>query len=107
MVHPAVLGSVDLDYAGKRVVVIGSGATAVTLVPAMADTAAPRDDAAALADLYRVSRPGEDAIANELRRWLPPSGWPTALRAGQEHRCIGRCSSPLARRRPDGVRAAG
>ena len=30
----------DLDYAGKRVVVIGSGATAVTLVPAMAKTAA-------------------------------------------------------------------
>ena len=30
----------DLDYAGKRVVVIGSGATAVTLVPAMAETAA-------------------------------------------------------------------
>ena len=30
----------DLDYAGKRVVVIGSGATAVTLIPAMAETAA-------------------------------------------------------------------
>ena len=35
----------DLDYAGKRVVVIGSGATAVTLVPAMAETRRARDDA--------------------------------------------------------------
>ncbi len=41
----------DLDYAGKRVVVIGSGATAVTLVPAMAGDGRARDDAAALAEL--------------------------------------------------------
>lgn len=39
----------DLDYAGKRVVVIGSGATAVTLVPTMAATCRPRDHVAALA----------------------------------------------------------
>ena len=45
----------DLDYAGKRVVVIGSGATAVTLVPAMAERRRPRDDAAALAELRRVA----------------------------------------------------
>ena len=43
----------DLDYTGKRVVVIGSGSTAMTLVPAMAADAQPRDDAAALADLRR------------------------------------------------------
>ena len=42
----------DLDYAGKRVVVIGSGATAVTLVPAMAEHRGPRHDAAALADVH-------------------------------------------------------
>ena len=41
----------DLDYAGKKVVIIGSGATAVTLVPAMAGTAAHVDHAAALTDL--------------------------------------------------------
>ena len=47
----------DLDHAGKRVVVIGSGATAVTLVPALADSgAAPRDDAPALADLHPPGR---------------------------------------------------
>ena len=43
----------DLDYAGKQVVVIGSGATAVTLVPAMAADRRPRDDAAALAVVRR------------------------------------------------------
>ena len=45
----------DLDYAGKRVVVIGSGATAITLVPAMAETSRARDDAPALADLSRLA----------------------------------------------------
>ena len=55
----------DLDYAGKRVVVIGSGATAVTLVPAMAETRRARDDAAALAELRRLAaRRGPD---RELR----------------------------------------
>ena len=38
LVHPQAWPE-DLDYAGKRVVVIGSGATAVTLVPALAETA--------------------------------------------------------------------
>ena len=48
VVHPQFWPD-DLDYAGKRVVVIGSGATAMTLVPAMADEAGARHDAAALA----------------------------------------------------------
>ena len=61
VVHPQVWPQ-DLDYAGKQVVVIGSGATAVTLVPEMAK------DAAHVAMLqrsptYMVSRPGTDAIA--------------------------------------------
>ena len=50
VVHPQFWPE-DLDYAGKRVVVIGSGATAVTLVPAMAADCRARDDAAAHADL--------------------------------------------------------
>ena len=51
----------DLDYAGKRVVVIGSGATAVTLVPAMAERRRARDDAPALAELRRdAARGGPD-----------------------------------------------
>ena len=59
IVHPQFWPE-DLDYAGKRVVVIGSGATAVTLVPALAETGGARDDAAALADLHRRA-PVEDA----------------------------------------------
>jgi cation diffusion facilitator CzcD-associated flavoprotein CzcO len=57
----------DLDYAGKRVVVIGSGATAVTLVPAMAEDAA-KVTMLQRSPTYIVSVPGEDAIANWLRR---------------------------------------
>ena len=69
IVHPQKWPE-DLDYRGKKVVVIGSGATAVTLVPEMAK------DAAHVVMLQRsptyvVSRPGEDAIANFLRRHLP------------------------------------
>ncbi|HEX4197255.1 MAG TPA: NAD(P)/FAD-dependent oxidoreductase [Caulobacteraceae bacterium] len=69
IVHPQAWPE-DLDYAGKRVVVIGSGATAVTLVPEMARTAA---HVAMLqrSPTYVVSRPAEDAFANRLRKWLP------------------------------------
>lgn len=69
VVHPQFWPD-DLDYAGKRVVVIGSGATAVTIVPAMAQ------DAGHVTMLQRTptwmfSRPAKDAFANFLRRWLP------------------------------------
>eukprot|EP00312_Isochrysidales_sp_CCMP1244_P015357 CAMPEP_0202739516 /NCGR_PEP_ID=MMETSP1388-20130828/2905_1 /ASSEMBLY_ACC=CAM_ASM_000864 /TAXON_ID=37098 /ORGANISM="Isochrysis sp, Strain CCMP1244" /LENGTH=496 /DNA_ID=CAMNT_0049406201 /DNA_START=80 /DNA_END=1570 /DNA_ORIENTATION=+ len=60
----------DLDYAGKRVVVIGSGATAVTLVPAMAASAA-HVVMLQRSPTYVVSEPGRDAVALFLRRWLP------------------------------------
>ena len=60
----------DLDYDGKRVIVIGSGATAVTLVPSMADRAA---DVTMLqrSPSYVVSLPGSDGVAQALRRRLP------------------------------------
>jgi cation diffusion facilitator CzcD-associated flavoprotein CzcO len=60
----------DLDYAGKRVVVIGSGATAVTLVPAMAREGA-QVTMLQRSPTYIISMPGEDKIANRLRRHLP------------------------------------
>jgi len=60
----------DLDYAGKNVVVIGSGATAVTLVPAMAGTAG-HVTMLQRSPTYVVSRPAEDAMANKLRKMLP------------------------------------
>ena len=69
IVHPQFWPE-DLDYAGKRVVVIGSGATAVTLVPEMAKDAA-QVTMLQRSPTYVVSRPGEDAIANRLRKLLP------------------------------------
>jgi len=61
----------DLDYAGKRVVVIGSGATAVTLVPAMARQAA-HVTMLQRSPTYVISLPERDQIANLLKRLLPP-----------------------------------
>jgi len=60
----------DLDYSGKRVVVIGSGATAVTLVPAMAEQAA-HVTMLQRSPTYIASLPAEDPIASRLRRFLP------------------------------------
>jgi cation diffusion facilitator CzcD-associated flavoprotein CzcO len=60
----------ELDYAGKRVVVIGSGATAVTLVPAMAKQAA-QVTMLQRSPTYIVAMPEEDPIAKALRRVLP------------------------------------
>ena len=59
IVHPQKWTE-DIDYAGKRVVVIGSGATAVTLVPEMAKTAA-HVTMLQRSPTYVVSRPAEDA----------------------------------------------
>jgi monooxygenase len=69
IVHPQKW-TPDVDYAGKRVVVIGSGATAVTLVPAMADKAA-HVTLLQRSPTYIVTLPSQDAIANFARRWLP------------------------------------
>ena len=60
----------EADYAGKRVVVIGSGATAVTLVPAMAKDAA-HVTMLQRSPTYVVSLPGEDPVAEFLRKFLP------------------------------------
>ena len=68
VIHPQFWPE-DLDYAGKRVVVVGSGATAVTLVPEMAKEAA-HVVMLQRSPTYIVSRPSEDALANRLRRRL-------------------------------------
>ena len=70
VVHPQKWPD-DLDYAGKRVIVIGSGATAVTLVPAMAEQAA-HVTMLQRSPTYVVSRPSEDGFANRMRNHLPP-----------------------------------
>ncbi|RJT25454.1 NAD(P)/FAD-dependent oxidoreductase [Chakrabartia godavariana] len=61
----------NLDYKGKKVIVIGSGATAVTLVPAMADTGAGHVTMLQRTPTYMVSRPAEDAFALGLRKFMP------------------------------------
>ena len=70
IVHPQHWPN-GLEVAGKRVVVIGSGATAVTLVPSLAELGA---DVTMLqrSPTYIVALPGEDRVANALRRVLPP-----------------------------------
>lgn len=71
VVHPQFWPE-DLDYAGKRVVVIGSGATAVTIVPSMADKAA-KITMLQRTPTWMFARPAKDWIANALRRILPDS----------------------------------
>jgi cation diffusion facilitator CzcD-associated flavoprotein CzcO len=88
----------DLDYRGKRVVVIGSGATAVTLVPALAESAA-HVTMLQRSPTYVASRPAGDAIADRLRAWLPQKlayaivRWKNALQ--------GIAIFNLSRRRPE------
>jgi monooxygenase len=60
----------DLDYTGKRVVVIGSGATAVTIVPEMARDAA-HVTMLQRSPTYMGHVPGEDRIVHALRKFLP------------------------------------
>jgi cation diffusion facilitator CzcD-associated flavoprotein CzcO len=69
IVHPQKW-TPDIDTAGKRVVVIGSGATAVTLVPEIAKNAA-HVTMLQRSPTYVVSRPAEDAMANWMRAKLP------------------------------------
>ncbi len=69
LVHPQFWPE-DLDHAGKRVVVIGSGATAVTLVPALAAEAG-HVVMLQRTPSYVFTVPGSDPIANRLRRVLP------------------------------------
>ena len=68
IVHPQHWPA-DLDYAGKRVVIIGSGATAVTLVPAMAGTAA-HVTMLQRTPSYVLPVPSRDALNERLRRLL-------------------------------------
>jgi len=89
----------DLDYAGKRVVVIGSGATAVTLIPAMAEQGAGHVTMLQRSPSYVFSLPGSDPLAELIRRWLPPKRaypivrWKNVLMASLMYQ--------LSRRRPE------
>ena len=91
----------DLDYSGKRVVVIGSGATAMTIVPALAEEAA-HVTMLQRSPTYVITLPAEDPIANFLRRHLPDKAayaltrWKNVLLQALTYR--------LSRRRPEFVK---
>jgi len=70
VVHPQKWPS-DLDYEGKRVIVVGSGATAVTLVPALAEKAA-HVTMLQRSPSYIMSLPRKDPLAVKLQQWLGP-----------------------------------
>ena len=76
VVHPQFWPE-DLDYTGKKVVVIGSGATAMTLVPSMADKT-EKVTMVQRSPTYVGSRPDQDKLANFLRKILPES-WAYAI----------------------------
>ena len=70
VVHPQKWTD-DIDYVGKKVVVIGSGATAVTLVPAMADSGAAHVTMLQRSPTYMAVRPSQDPFATRMRARLP------------------------------------
>jgi monooxygenase len=69
VVHPQFWPE-DLDYAGKKVVVIGSGATAVTLVPSMADDV-EHITMLQRSPTYITTLPAEDKLAQAMRKVMP------------------------------------
>ncbi|RLV48140.1 NAD(P)/FAD-dependent oxidoreductase [Nocardioides mangrovicus] len=99
-VHPQ-LWPEDLDVTGRRVVVIGSGATAVTLVPALAETA-EQVTMLQRSPTYILPLPSRDSVSAALHRWLPGpvadavTRWKNVLTQNALYQ--------LARRRPGFVR---
>jgi monooxygenase len=92
----------EIDYAGKRVVVIGSGATAVTLVPAMAATA-EHVTMLQRSPSYVVSLPSKDPFADALRRVLPAKVAYTLVR--WKNVLVTMTSFEVSRRRPAVMKA--
>ena len=70
----------DLDYADKSIIVIGSGSTSVTLVPALADSGAEHVTMLQRSPTYIISQPNQDPIAAKLNRWLPENTAYTMIR---------------------------
>lgn len=97
LIHPQKWPE-DLDYTGKRVIVIGSGATAVTLVPAMAKTAG-HITMLQRTPSYMLALPSVDIIANTLRRVLPEGAVYALTRA--KNVLLGALVYQLSQRRPE------
>lgn len=101
LVHPQAWPE-KLDYAGKRVVVIGSGATAMTLVPEMAKTAA-HVTMVQRSPTYVVARPSSDAVADWLRAKLPAKAAYQLVR--WKNVLFGMYFYNLCKRKPEKVKA--
>ncbi len=100
LVHPQQWPT-DLDWAGKLIVVIGSGATAVTLVPNLAQRAA-RVTMLQRTPSYILSLPRTDPMARQLQRILP---LPLAFRLVRwKNVLVGTASYQFARRRPEAMK---
>ncbi|MFI7281286.1 NAD(P)-binding domain-containing protein [Micromonospora chersina] len=100
LVHPQHWPE-DLDYAGKRVVVIGSGATAVTLVPAMAERAG-HVTMLQRSPTYVIALPSRDPLADAARRWLPAKAAYAVTR--WKNVALGVANFQLSRRAPGVVK---
>ncbi|MEU2123621.1 flavin-containing monooxygenase [Nocardia niwae] len=100
LVHPQHWPE-NLDYAGKRVVVIGSGATAVTLVPALTDTAA-HVTMLQRSPTYVLPVPARDALADRLRGLLGPKRAYTVVR--WKNVLLSTLIYQMSRRRPQQMR---
>jgi len=100
VVHPQKW-TPDIDYSGQKVVVIGSGATAVTLVPSMTDRAA-HVTMLQRSPTYILALPGQDRLANWMNRRLPLrlaygiTRWKNVLKSALFYR--------LSKRRPQLIR---
>ena len=70
VIHPQFWPE-DLEVAGRRIAVIGSGATAVTLLPALVARGAAQVTMVQRSPTYIVAQPATDALAARLHRWLP------------------------------------
>ncbi len=92
----------DLDHAGRKIVVIGSGATAVTLVPALAEKAA-HVTMLQRSPSWIVARPSEDGIARWLQRRLPARTAARTIRL--KNVLLGMLFFQRSRKRPEKVRA--
>ncbi len=101
VVHPQHWPA-DLDYRGRRVVVIGSGATAVTLVPALAE-AAGHVTMLQRSPSYILSIPADDGLARKIRRYLPARAAHRLIR--WKNVLLSQFLYRLCRRRPERAKA--
>ena len=102
VVHPQQWPE-ELDTAAQRVLVVGSGATAITLVPALAAQGAEHVTMLQRSPTYVLSLPERDPVAGWLKRWLPERASYAATR--WKNVLVSTGFFQLSRRRPDTVRA--